>query len=432
MSGEKALEENGNGVESGATGAEKEKLSRLNKRHKKEARKKRRLLVVVLLLVVCVLAVGAVLDIPYINAAREAGSWIADRFASGGEEEKPAPDYLYFTQPRGTGEFEGEVAVLVGLYASERNGQPSRDILGLALFIYDRESGGGQAYLIPETSVAYDAAGRQTDLSRTLLEEGGKDLLRSTVSNLAGTEVDYLLLLDFWEAVKLVQGLQPPEVFLDEQTVLVNPLNGETDFLVPGVEVGDADRLLLYLLATDELETWPAFGARLKRARAYLPRFLSALGREGAGDLEGQLSQLGDAYQLEPGTGSSPQDARYLASMLRSFAVLDGGDFAVRAVAVVEVLNGCGVPDLGKNVGERLASLGVPVAGTGGNAKITVDGEEINDFSHEVSTIISRSQDPRVEAFARYLGVLLSIEDVISEPGPGPEIILIAGRDMAT
>jgi hypothetical protein len=143
------------------------------------------------------------------------------------------------------------------------------------------------------------------------------------------------------------------------------------------------------------------------------------------------LSALGEGYLLDPSTGTPEGDRRYLASMLQSFVSLQESELVIRSVPSVEVLNGCGVPDLGSRVGDRLASLGVPVAGTGGNAKVTVDGEEVNDFSHEVSTIIYRSEDPRVKAFAAYLGVLLSIEDVVSEPGPGSEIILIAGRDLA-
>ena len=82
-------------------------------------------------------------------------------------------------------------------------------------------------------------------------------------------------------------------------------------------------------------------------------------------------------------------------------------------------------------MGEQLNSLGVPVAGTAGNAKVVVEGEEVNDFTHEVSTIVYRSEDARVEAFARYLGILLSIEDVRFEPGPEAEIVIIAGRDLA-
>ena len=409
----------------------KEKLSRVNKRHRKSAKKKRRVFLVVVLVLGAVLAVGAAFDIPYINIAREAGSWIGERFEGSGEKEEPAPEYLFFTDPQNGRRMEGEVSVLLGIYMTTGEGQTARVILDLALLSYDSSEGKGEIYLIPETSVAYGAEGEQTDLKRALQEEGGEDLLRSTVGNLTGSEVDYLLLLDFWEAMRLVQGLGPPPIVLDEKTVLVNPLNGETNFLVPGQEIGDADRLLFYLLATDHLEMWSAFSARLERARQYLPEALGAFASEDLDGLFEMLPPLGEDYTLEPGTGSTQEDTRYLASMLQSFAALDEGELAIGAVPAVEVLNGCGVPDLGKKVGDRLALLGVPVAGTGGNAKITVDGEEINDFSHEVSSIIYRSEDPRVEAFARDLGVLLSIDDIRSEPGPGVEIILIAGRDLA-
>ncbi|MEW6552897.1 MAG: LytR C-terminal domain-containing protein [Actinomycetota bacterium] len=430
MSRKKVEEENGAGVEGKAPLSEKEKLSRLNKRHQKEARKKRRVLLVVVLLALCVLAVGAILDIPYINVAREAGSWIGDRFASPDDGEEDAPEYLFFTDPQSAGEFEGEVSVLLGVYTGT-GAQAERELIYLMLYTYDRDTGGGEAYLVPESSVAYNASGQQVDLARTLREEGGEDLLRSTVSNIAGTEVDYLLLVEFWEAVRLLQGLGPPAAVLAENTVFVNPVNGETNFLVAGQEVKDADRLLFYLMATDRSDTWAAFDARGERAGTYLPEFFYALQPYGLEELGGMLSSLGDGYLLDPGTGSATGDSDYIASMLQAFAGLDGGALAIKAVPAVEVLNGCGVPDLGKKVGDRLNSLGVPVAGTGGNAKVTVDGEEINDFTHEVSTIIYRSVDPRAEAFARYLGVLLTVTDVVSEPGPGPEIILIAGRDLA-
>jgi hypothetical protein len=430
LSRNKADEGNGEGAAGKLPLSEKEKLSRLNKRHQKESRKKRRILLVVILLVLGVLAVGAILDIPYINVAREAGSWIGDRFASSGESEEPAPDYLFFTHPQSAAELEGEVSVLVGVYTGAGE-QASREIVYLALLIYDRNTGGGEVYLIPESSVAYNAAGQQIDLARTLQEEGGEDLLRTTVGNLAGTEVDYLLLVEFWEAVRLLQGLYPPGAVLPQNTVFVNPVNGETNFLVSGQEVKDADRLLFYLMATDRPDQWTAFSARWERAGTYLPGFFFALEPQGLEGLGEMLSSLGEDYLLDPGTGSAQGDSSYIASMLQAFAELDEAELAVKAVPAVEVLNGCGVPDLGKKVGDHLNSLGVPVAGTGGNAKVTVDGEEINDFTHEVSTIIYRSVDPRVEAFARYLGVLLSVKDVVSEPGPGPEIILIAGRDLA-
>ncbi|MBN2027400.1 MAG: LytR C-terminal domain-containing protein [Actinobacteria bacterium] len=409
---------------------EKEKLSRVNKRHRKEARKKRRVVIIVLLVVGVVLAVGAILDVPYINIARETGSWIGERFSSSQEDEEAVLDYLYFTHPQSEREFEGEVTVLLGIHEVGDEG-PGRVILGLALLAFDTDKGSGEIYLIPESSVAYGASGQQTELRYALQEEGGENLLRTTVSNLSGSDVDYLLLLDFWETMKLLQGLQAPGVVLEEETVLVNPLNGETNYLVAGQEIRDADRLLFYLLSTDALEMWESFSLRLGRARGYLPAMLHQFKPQSLDGLQAMLSSLEEDYLLEPGTGSVEEDRRYMASMLQAYAGLEETELVVDAVPSVEVLNGCGVPELGRKVGERLAALGVPVAGTGGNAKVVVDGEEVNDFSHEVSSIIYRSEDPRVVAFARYLGILLSIESVSSEPGPGQEIILIAGKDLA-
>ncbi len=415
-----------------ASHVDKEKLSRVNKRHQKEARKKRRLLVVVLLILAAALAAGAIFDLPYINIAREAASWVGERFEGSGESEDTTPEYLYFTHPQSAREIVGEVSVLVGVYDEEILGRDGKEVLGLALFTYDTTECKGEVYLIPENAVAYDAEGQQTDLKRSLQEEGGSDLLRSTVNNLSGMDADYLLLLEFWEAVRLLQAMQPPSVTMQEQTVLVNPLNGETDFLVSGQQIKDADRLLFYLLATDEVEIWSAFSTRLLRAQEYVREFLAALGQQDVDVLQDTFSSLGEDYILDPGAGSPREDGDYLASMLQSFSELDESGLAIKAVPAVEVLNGCGIPDLGKKVGDRLGSLGVPVSGTGGNAKVVVDDEEVNDFSHQVSSVIYRSEDPRVKAFAEYLGVLLSIENVVSEPGPGQEIILIAGKDLAS
>lgn len=411
---------------------DKEPLSRVSRRHKKVSKRKHRVILIVVLVVGAVLAVGAAFNIPYINVAREAGSWLGERFSGSDTEAEPAHDYLYFTSPETGKEIGGEVSTLLSVYRLEEGESEQRIILYLALLAYDSGNRVGEIYLLSETSVAYNAAGEQTDLRRALQEEGGEDLLRSTVSNLTGSEVDYMLLIEFWEAVKLIQGLGTPPVTLAEKTVLVNPLNDETDYLVAGQEIRDADRLLLYLMATDYIQIWEAFSMRLERAREYLPEAMDKLRPETVDGLEEMLSSLGEDYVFEPGTGSVEDDRGYLASILQSFSELEEGELVIRAIPAVEVLNGCGVPDLGKKVGQRLDSLGVPVAGTGNNAKVIVEGEEVNDFTHEVSTIIYRNEDRRVQAFARYLGILLSIGDVRYEPGPGPEIVLIAGRDLAS
>jgi hypothetical protein len=135
---------------------------------------------------------------------------------------------------------------------------------------------------------------------------------------------------------------------------------------------------------------------------------------------------------LVPGTGSEARDASYLVSMLQAAVTAAGREIPCRGIPRVDVLNGCGVPDLGRKVGERLADMGVPLGETGKNAKVVVNGEEVNDFSHQESLIICRSADPRALAFARYLGVQLSVKEVREEVGPGAEVVVIAGRDMAS
>lgn len=341
------------------------------------------------------------------------------------------PQYLFLTHPQNGRRLEGDVTALVALYTDTAKGEEGRTVLGLALFTYSIPSGQGEVYIIPEDSVAFNAAGQATDLRRALREEQGGDLLSSTVGNLSGEEVDYLVMVEFWDAVRICQKTAPPPVVMVEDTVLVNPLNGETNFLARGQEVRDADRLLMWLLGTDELDRREAYALRGERARLYLQEYRADVGVGIEGVLLGEADPDAEGLEMRPSTGSRRGDWDYLASMFQAFMELGENDLTVMAMPRVEVLNGCGVPDLGKKLGERLASLGVPLAGTGGNAKVTVEGEEVNDFSHEESVIIYRSDAARVAAYARYLGVLLAVKEVRFEAGPGPEVVLIAGRDMA-
>lgn len=404
---------------------DKKKLSRVTRRHQKEAKKKRRVILIVVLVVGAILAAGAIFNIPYINVARKGGFWLGGKLSGAPGKESPPPEYLFMTQPRSGKTLEGDVSILLAVCKGDAS---QRAIMDLALFTYNTELGEGEVYLVPETSIAYNLSGQKIELSQALKQEGGMDLLRSTVANMSGSDVDYLVLLGFNGAMQAFQGLEFPPVLLEKDLVLPNPVSGDTNHLSKGQEIGDADRLLSYLLASDAKG---AREARLERAKSYLPEALYALKGEDPAVLGERLSSLGGEALLEPGTGSGEEDGRYLASMVQAFSGLEEGKLNFKAVPRVEVLNGCGLPDLGKKVGEKLASLGVGVAGTGGNAKVTVDGQETNDFTHQESSIIYRSQDRRVEAFARYLGVLLSMEDLRFEPGPGPEVVIIAGKDLA-
>ncbi len=417
-----------------AGGEGKIKPSRVEMRRRKESRKRRRLVtgLLVILGVGAMLAAGAVFDVPYINVVRRAGAWIADRFSSERAGQGENPDYIFLTDPQTGKRIEGEAGMLIALCREVGGGNPEREIILLTLMSYDVEGGRGELYLVPENSVAYNVSGEKVPLSRALLEQGGEDLLCTTAGNMTGHEVNYLALLEFGDALRLMQNIGFPPVTVGEETVLTNPLSGEANHLFAGQRIQDSDRLLCWLIATDVQGAWEAYARRLERSRDYLPVALAGLAASDASGLAEAIAlSLGEG-KLKPGTGSAYGDAAHLASFLQAFARLGEGELSFASVPAVEVLNGCGLPDLGKKVGDEIASLGLPVAGTGGNAKVIVDGEELNDFTHERSSIVYRSESRRVKSFAAYLGVLMSIDDVRFEPGPGSEVVIIAGRDLAS
>jgi hypothetical protein len=404
---------------------DKEKISRVGRRHQKEAKKKRKVIIVLILVVGAVLAIGGIFNIPYINVVREGGSWIGERFSGTAEEDISSPDYAFLTEPLSGRYNSGEVDIILALYDST---DTNNAIVGLVLLTYDVEGAKGELYILPEITTAYNAAGEEIELSQALGEEGGDDLLRSTVNNMTGADVDYLVRMGFPDGVLSVQRLGFPSMLMEEDEVLVNPISNEFSYIDARQEVGDADRIISYLLAVNAEDINVA---RVKRAGDYLPEAFAVIRGVDISQLQESLDHLEGDDLIDPSPGSREDELRYLASMIQAFADIEEGKLVYRGVPRVEVLNGCGVPDLGKKVGDELIAKGVAVAGTGGNAKTTVDGEEVNDFSHERSSIIYRSQDKRVVAYAEYLAVLLAINEVDYEPGPGPEVVLIAGRDRA-
>lgn len=409
----------------------KERSSRMARHRKKEARLRKRLIVGFLVVLAAVLTAGSFLDLPFINFPRRAYSWVRDRLtASGGTSEKGCPDYLFLTHPQTGKRLEGKVSVLLGVNGIQEEGQRG-NLLALFLLTYYPDEGKTELFLVPEITTAYNAVGEPIQLKRCPTEEKGEDLMRSTVENMTGLTVDYLVFCDFRKAVLVMQSLDLPPVVLKETTTFNNPVNGETQTLFAGQETRDADRLLFFLLATDRPDFWDGYYTRLERVKDYLPEALRAAASREEGRSYGEIFRTGEGLRMVPGTGSAEGDAAYLASMFRAAADSSGREIICRGVPRVEVLNGCGVPELGRMVGERLAGMGVPLAGTGGNAKVMVNGEEVNDFSHQESEIVCRSSDPMARAFARYLGVLLSIEAFREETGPGPQVAIIAGRDMA-
>lgn len=412
-------------MESGSAEPAKEKLSRLAKSKKKKERRRRKILLWTAVIVLACLAAGAFLNIPYINAARRAGDWLGERLF-GSPSGETSPPYAFLVDPGGGRELAGKVDFLFILY---RDDSPQRTLLGLSLFTYDTEEGRGEFYLLPEELSVFDVEGREIPLREALAGEGGYDLVRSTAENLAGDELDYTVMLGFKQAVTLLQGLGFPPVEVAEDTVLVNPLNGETNYLFAGHRISDADRLLFFLMATDE---GGDFSLRRERLGDYLPGAMQAVAAKGGAAVVEALSALPLEEIVRPSAGDREAAAEGLASLVQALADLGEGSLAFRNLPRVEVLNGCGVPDLGRKVADELASKGVRVSDSTGNAKVVVNGEEVNDFSHQTSLILYRSSDEKVAAFADYLSVLLSVGEVKYEPGPGSEVVLVAGRDLAS
>lgn len=409
----------------------KEKPSRLARHRREEARLRRRLTLGLVGILAVALVVGSILDLPVASFPRHAWRWLRARISSPGSPEEEAPTYLFRTHPQTGKQLENGVSVLLGLTAG-KEGEGPGDLLYLVLFTFLPQGGGLEAYVIPEMLLTYDASGSPLRLRESLRRDKWEDLLRSTVGNLAGVEVDYLLLCAFRDAVRALQSLELPPVVLEEDAQFRDPVTGERQSVFAGQRIGDADRLIYYLLAVDRTDYWDGYFRRVDRLKEYLPRALGALGEKAGAEEPWELLGEGGGITLYPGTGSAGRDASYVLSMLQAAVAAAGRELPCRGIPRVEILNGCGVPELGRKVGNRLADMGIPLGDTGRNAKVVVDGEEVNDFSHQESLIICRSADPRARAFAKYLGVQLSVKEVREEPGPGAEVVLVAGRDMAS
>lgn len=403
---------------------DKEKISRVSRTQQKQARKKRRFLLTVILLIIAILGAGAAFNVKHINVVRSGIEWASHKI-SGSSGQSNSAQYLFLTQPQTGKVLSGTVSDLVAIYKG--SGQ-DRQILGMAVLSFDTDSRQGEIYILSEGAAAYNAAGQKIDLSQALKYEGGADLLRNTVENISGIGVDYLTLLGFNGASQILQQMGLPAIGFDKDAIIANPVNGDISHMSAGQEAADPDRLLSYLLAYDGADMREL---RLERAKSYIPNALLALRGEKLGVLEGQVSAAGSELSLNPANKSAAEDQAYFASFIEALASLDESSLLIKAVPRVEVLNGCGVPDLGKKIGDQMASLGVLVGGTGGNAKVTVNGQELNDFSHDKSSIVYRKDDPRVKAYAQYLGVLISIEDVHFDSSPGPELVVIVGKDKA-
>lgn len=393
-------------------GKEAGRLSRLGKTRKRR-RRKRAIAAVSVLAVVAFLLAGALLDIPHVDFLRSLLEKI--RGGSGGGGVQVRHDFLRL--PRSGRVIEGDADVLVALRSGE-------EISALLLFTLNPAEGRKEVLLLPERVHTYNSEGAEVPLSRALSEREGRDLLRATAERISGSSVEYLVVYELEGLLRLLDSLSLPPVRSERDLEVIDPRGG-AQRISSGQAVRDSDRVLFYLLAGDADDP---LVAREERSRAYLGGLLYAL--EGLG-----RERLEELLAAHPPEGFHPDPAEelpaYLASMVEAACDPVYGELAVRSTPRVEVLNGCGTPQLGGRVAEALRRKGIRVSGSAGNAKVTVDGVEYNDFSHDKSLIRYGKEERRCSAYAQYLGVLLDVTEVVFDPSAGGEVVLVAGRDAA-
>lgn len=110
-----------------------------------------------------------------------------------------------------------------------------------------------------------------------------------------------------------------------------------------------------------------------------------------------------------------PDDARIRQTIAEMFYGVDAGMLASTAI---EILNGSGVPGLGRQTALRLQQLGFRI--------VRVDNAPAIS---ETTTIIDRAGRPQV---ARLLAEILGRYRITHEPGAGPDITVIVARDLAS
>lgn len=390
--------------------------SRLNKLRKARVRRKRKRLALLagVSVLVSFVILGYFLDIPFLNFVRALERRLWDRVG----DEGPSASYEFLRYPRSGAPLEGDADALFAL----KNGE---EVVALLLFTFNPSESKKELLLLPDGIHIYNAQGAEVSLRRVLSEAEGRDLLRAAAEGLSGAVVEYMVVYELKELVSLMDRISLPPVRPMGDVELVD-LGGGRQWVSADQALRDSDRILSYLLAGDEQD---ALGGREARLRSYLNELLPHLEALDEATLEAAFAQH-PPYLFQP----DPAEALpvYLTSMVKAAADPGVGEMALRAIPRVEVLNGCGVPQLGARVAEALVSKGIRVSESTGNAKVVVDGVEYNDFTHEKSLIRYGREERRVSAYARYLGVLLSVTEVVFDPSVGEEVVLVAGRDAAS
>lgn len=389
-----------------------------------DERKKTKKTLFILVIVLAATAALAVLMVFKWEGVKDAAGWVGDRISSIWENDDAGRDSgdLFLTNPLTGQEFQDDdINTLVTLV-------DDKNVIHALLYIGWNRDGTIKFFWIPENIVGKTQNGNDIRFSQALVEHPDRPgELRYMIESLTGEPVQYVAVVPLKKLLLLAGNLDLPMVKVAGDTEVFNPFTSVREKLSAGQELKDMDRVFAYLLDEGDPNEYVE---RERRGIPYLQEVLGNLSSWPRADLSTTLLEEPGAFTLSPSASGEEERAAYLASLVSAWSesIKSGGAYI--SMPEITILNGCGVVGAGNNLKGLLEARGFQVAEASGNAKVVVDGQEYNDFSHQTSVIYYASQDPLTQAQAAYIALLFSIPKVEYKEG-GKGITIIVGKDLA-
>jgi anionic cell wall polymer biosynthesis LytR-Cps2A-Psr (LCP) family protein len=389
-----------------------------------DERKKLRKNVFIFTIVLAIVATLAVLMVIKWENVKDAAGWVGDKISSLWESDntEQSNSEVFLTNPLTGQDFQGDgINTLVAMV-------DDNNVIHALFYVGWNKDGTIKFYWIPENLVGKTQNGNDMRLSQALAEHPDRPSeLRYMIESLTGEPVQYVAVIPLRKFLLLAGDLDLPSVKVSSDTEVFNPFTSVREKLLAGQELKDMDRVLAYLL--DEVAA-NGHSERERRGIPYLQEVLENLSSWTQADLSAALLEEPGAFTLSPSASGEEERAAYLASLISAWSenLKAGGIYL--SIPEISILNGCGVVGAGNALKGQLEARGFQVAEAGGNAKVVIDGQEYNDFSHQTSVIYYNSQDPLAQAQASYIAVLFSIPKVEFKEG-GTGITIIVGKDLA-
>lgn len=271
---------------------------------------------------------------------------------------------------------------------------------------------------------------------------GGPGLAVRTVANFLGVPIHYYVKLGPQSFAKIIDAIGGVEIDVEKDMKYTDTWAGLHINLKKGRQLLDGERAMHYArfrhdAAGDigrverQQKVLLALFHKLKSASTVLnaPQLLRAFSENTQTNLTfNELITLGAfTARLEnsdlkfatlPGTNSiaywDPDPSKMRQIVAEMFY---GVDASIVASTQIEVLNGSGVPGLGRQMAVRLQAMGFQIVRVD-NAPSVVDS----------TTIIDRTGRPGV---ARLVAEVLGRSRIKNQPGIGPDLTVIVARDLA-